>query len=146
MSLIRGDKFFSLSFMLFMDGLMTYVTAVDCTFRSSSCWSGRSYVFLFGLQHWISPHSQFFAELVLGKIRPSEFFSGVSETLGNPSLPTESISLWVFYICCLHWLYSPPPPCNRGVAAFSHVCPYNFPFKKNIFLLCFTSSISFSFL
>ena len=82
-------------------------------------------VFLFGLQHWISPHSQLVAELELGKIQPSVVFSGAPETLTNHSLPTGSISPWVFYIsgfigCTL-------PPCNRAGAIFSYVGPNNFP-------------------
>ena len=37
-------------------------------------------VVVFGLQHWISLHSQPVAELVLGKIRSSVVLSGVPET------------------------------------------------------------------
>ena len=54
------------------------------------------HVFLFGLQHWISPHSQPVAELVLGKILPSVVLSGAPETLANRSLPTGSITPRVF--------------------------------------------------
>ena len=77
-----------------------------CTFRSSLCWSGSSYMFLFGLQLWISPHSQPIAELVLGKIWPRVVFLGAPNTLANHSLPTGSISPQVFYIC-INWLYPP---------------------------------------
>ena len=62
-------------------------------------------MFLFGLQHWISPHSQPVAELVLGKIRLRVVSSGAPKTLANHSFPTGSISPQVFYICCLDWLY-----------------------------------------
>ena len=45
-------------------------------------------MFLFGLQHLISPHSQLVAELVLGKIQASVVFSGAPKTLANHWLPT----------------------------------------------------------
>ena len=80
--------------------------------------------FLFGLQHWISPHSQPVAELVLGKIRPSVVFSGSPEILANHSLLTGSISPRVFYIGCIR------SSCNRGITVFSHVAPYSFPYFK----------------
>ena len=64
-------------------------------------------MFLFGLQHGISSHSQFVAELVLGKIQPNVVFSGAPETLTNRWLPTGSISPRVFYICCLDWVNKP---------------------------------------
>ena len=44
-------------------------------------------MFLFELEHWISPHSQLVAELVLGKIHPNVVFSGAPETLANHWLP-----------------------------------------------------------
>ena len=44
-------------------------------------------MFLFELQHWISPHLQLVAELVLGKIHPNVVFSGAPETLVNHWLP-----------------------------------------------------------
>ena len=93
------------------------------------------HVFLFRLQHWISPLSQLVAELVLGKIWPSVVFTGVPETLANHWLPTGSIPPRVFY--------------NRGVAVFSHVALHNFPcfqeghiplvFHLNYFLFFFVS-------
>ena len=44
-------------------------------------------MFLFELQHWISPHSQLVADLVLGKIHRNVVFSGAPETLTNHCLP-----------------------------------------------------------
>ena len=96
---------------------------------------------LFGLQHLISPHSQPVAELVLGKIRPSVVFSGAPETLANHSLPTGSISPRMFYICCLDWLYLPSVQQRRNC----FLTTIFLASRKGTFLLCFTSSISFSF-
>ena len=61
----------------------------------------------FGLQHWISPHSQLVTGLVLVKIQLSVDFSGSPETLANHWLPIGSISPRVFNICCCHWFYPP---------------------------------------
>ena len=63
---------------------------------------------------------QLVAELVLGKIQLSVVFSGAPETLAYHWLLTGSISPRMFYICCIH------PPCNRGIAIFSHDGSYNF--------------------
>ena len=82
-------------------------------------------MFLFGQQHRISPHSQHVAGLVIGKIQSSVVVSDAPETLGNHWFQTGTISQRVFYICCI--IDSVRPPCNRGVAAFSHIAPYNSP-------------------
>ena len=107
-SSLIGDKFFSLSLMLFGGWIgdlcngcfagdfellgVVHVGVVDST------------MFLFGLQYRSYPHYQLVAELVLGKIPPSVVFSVSPETLANHWLPN---SPRVFYICCLDLLYSP---------------------------------------
>ena len=101
-------------------------------------------MFLFGLQHWISPHSQLVAELVLVKIRTRVVFSGAPETLANHSLSTGSISTQVFYICCLHCFYR--TPCNRCVVIFSVKGPNNFPcFQEGHIPLVFNLNCFFFF-
>ena len=99
---------------------------------------------MFGLQRWISPHSQPVAGLVLGKIQPSVVFSGAPETLANLSLPTGSISPRVFYICCRHWFYLPSVWQRR-----SYFLPYSslqFSLLPGItHSFCFTSHFFFFF-
>ena len=53
---------------------------------------------------------------MLGKIRLSVGFSGAPETMTNHSLPTGSISPWVFKICYLDWLY--PPSVQQSHSCF----------------------------
>ena len=64
-------------------------------------------VFLLELQHWISPHSQLVAELVLGKIHPNVVPSGAPETLANHWLPAWAISPQVLHIYRRHWFHPP---------------------------------------
>ena len=99
--------------------------------------------FFFCLDYHIrSLHFQPIAELVLGKIRPSVIFSGASETWANHSLLIGSISLRVFYICCLNWSYPP---------AGQQKCSCFLPCRSLLFSMlpgrtsssCFTSIISF---
>ena len=67
----------------------------------------------------------FILELVLGKIRPSEVFSGAPETLANLLIPTRSISPWELYICSLDRLY--PPSVQRTRSCFLPCSSYYFP-------------------
>ena len=90
-------------------------------------------------------HSLPVADLMFSEIRPSVVYSDVPETLANHLLPSGSISSRVYYIVLLIGCIR--PACNRGVAVFPHLGPYYFPCsRKDTFLLCFTSSNSFSFL
>ena len=145
---VMRDKFFRLSLILFggrigdlcngcFDGDFTLLGVVRDGVIDPTC-------VLCGRQHWISLYSQIVAGLVLGKMQLSVFFSGAPETLANHWLPTGLISPRVFYICC--FIGSIRPPCNRGVAAFFRIAPYDSPCFQDTFLLCFKSIISFSFL
>ena len=76
-------------------------------------------MFLFGLQHWISPHFQLVAKLVLSKFRPSAIFSGAPET-------SEIIGFQLdqFLHECIYLLHGGRlEPIKTGVAAFFHVAP-----------------------
>ena len=140
------DKFFSLSLMLFggrigdlcngcFVGDFALLGVVRVGMVDSTC------VFVWTTTFDLSPF-QPFAELVPSKIRPSVVFSGAPETLANHLHPTVLISSRVFYICCLDWLYTPSMQQRR-----SCFLPTIFlASRKDTFLLCFTSSISCSFL
>ena len=85
-----GDRFFSLSLMLFggrIGDLCNGCFDGDFALLGVVRVGVIDRVFLFELQQWISPHSQLVAELVLGKFHPSVVFSGAPETLANHWLP-----------------------------------------------------------
>ena len=91
----------------------------------SSCWSGRFYVCFCSYYNSGSLPSPIpLLSWCLVKFSQVKVFSGAPETLANHSLPTGPISPRVFYSGCLNCIHR---PCNRGVAVFSHVRPYNFP-------------------
>ena len=102
-------------------------------------------MFLFGLQQWISPHSQFVAELVLGKIWLKVVFQLLLNLWPITGFQLDQFlhehSIFVVLIGCIH------PPYNRAIAAFSHIGPYNFPcFQKGHISLMFHLKYSLSFL
>ena len=72
----------------------------------------------------MSPHSQLVAELVVGKIQPSVVFSGTLKLWPIIGFQMDQFlyeySIFVVLIGCIC------PPCNRGIAVFFHVAPYNF--------------------
>ena len=85
-----GDRLFSLSLMLFggrIGDLCNGCFDGDFALLGVVRVGVIDRVFLFELEHWISPHSQLVAELVLGKIHRNVIFSGASETLANHWLP-----------------------------------------------------------
>ena len=82
-------------------------------------------MFLFGLQHWISPHSQRIAEVMLDKIRPSVLFQVLLKLWPIIRFQLDEFlhecSIFVVLIGCIRL------PRNRGVTVFSQVGAYNFP-------------------
>ena len=82
-------------------------------------------VFLFGLQHWISPHSHPVVELMRGKIWPSVVFHVLLNLWSTIRFQLDQFlyesSIFVIFIGCIH------PSYNRGVAVFFHISSNNFP-------------------
>ena len=102
-------------------------------------------MFLFGLQHWIFPHSQLVAELVLGKIQSRVVFQVLLKLWQVIGFQLDQFlhecSIFLVVIGSIR------PPCNGGVAAFSHIAPYNSPsFQKGNIPLVFHLNYFFFFL
>ena len=72
--------------------------------------------FLFGLQHWVFPHSQPVAKLVLGEIQLSIVLPGALELWPIIRFQLDQFlqmcSIFVELIGCIFH------PCNRGVTVF----------------------------
>ena len=148
LKLLRETSFLVYLKCFLVDGLVTYVTAVllgILQFYELFVLEWQIVrVFLFGLQHWISTHSQLVAELVLDKIRLSVVFQVLLKLwpiirFQMGQFPYEC-SIFVVFIGCIR------PSCNRSVAVFSHVGPYSFPcFQKGYIPLVFHLKYFFFF-
>ena len=101
-------------------------------------------MFLFGVQHWISPHSQVVAELLLGKIQPSVVFQVLLKLWPIIGFLLDQFLLECSIFVVIDFIR---PPCNGGVATFSHIAPYNsLWFQEGNILLVFNLNYSFFFL
>ena len=147
-SSLMGDKFFSLSSVLFGGRIgdlcngyfvgyfallgVIHVGVVDpmCVF----VWTITLDLFLFPTCCWDGAWSN----------SAKCSFSGVPKTLANHSLSTGSIYPWVLYICHLDWLY--PPSVKQRHSCFLPCSSLQFSWLPGgTYSTCFTSSISFSF-
>ena len=81
---------------------------------------------------------------MLAEIWLSVVLSGAPQTVSNHSVPTGSVSQPELYICCLDLLKL--PSVQQRHKCFLPGRALRFASMKVIFLLCFISNISFSFL